>query len=421
VGNLVLHCDDCLNALAEFSADSIDSIVTDSPYGLNFMGKDWDHGVPGAHFWQAILRVAKPGAWMLSFGGTRTWHRLAVAIEDAGWEIRDTLMWVYGSGFPKSLDVAMSIDKRAKGHPQGSTKGDPDSPNFGKFKTQATEGKRSISDKGQHFGAGPGAYMLEQGIKYKRDLVATALPWRGWGTALKPAWEPIILARKPLEGTVAENVLKYGTGALNIDGCRVGCDSRPLRVGNYKQTADNVYAGRQNSSLMGGSLAVGETSLGRWSANLIHDGSEEILECFPEAKGQQGDLVNHNRTAQSPNKIFGVFGPKSDALARGDLGSAARFFYCAKASPSERNFGMDGSKNNHPTVKPLALCKYLCRLITPPGGVVLDPFMGSGSIGMAALSEGFKFVGIELEAESFKIAVARCQAMEKQRLEVPGA
>lgn len=306
---------------------SCDAVVTDPPYGLGFMGKGWDHGVPGIEFWTESLRVAKPGAHLLAFGGTRTFHRLVCAIEDAGWEIRDRVLWLYGSGFPKS---------------------------------------RNLHDE-----------------------------WEGWGTALKPAHEPIIVVRKPFKGTVTANVLIYGTGALNVDGCRVGTDDTR---GKSSQTALGVMNddGWKPREVMAGS------SCGRWPANVIHDGSEEVLAAFPHAPGQQGDLKNHSRDRVSKGR-YGDMAPAHDAIARIETDkSAARFFYCTKASKSDR-----GEGNTHPTVKPVKLMTYLCRLITPPNGVILDPFMGSGSTGVACVNENFSFVGIEKEVEYFRIAQQR--------------
>jgi site-specific DNA-methyltransferase (adenine-specific) len=297
-----IHTGDCREVLRDYPSDHFDSIVSDPPYGLSFMGKGWDRGVPGVEFWKETLRVAKPGAHLLAFGGTRTFHRLTVAIEDAGWEVRDCVMWLYGSGFPKS-----------------------------------------------HNG-----------------------PWGG--TALKPAWEPVIVARKPLDGTVAANVLRYGTGALNIDGCRVGGTE------------------------------------GRWPANFMHDGSPEVLAGFPlTGVSAGGRTANISKTSTIYGGGKGL-GQDIDAAAvrgdpgYGDSGSAARFFYCAKASRTDREEG-----NTHPTVKPTALMRYLCRLVTPRNGVVLDPFCGSGSTGKAAIIEGFRFVGIDLDSAHVAIAEARCQ------------
>ncbi len=286
---------DCLDRLRELPNCSVDACVTDPPYGLSFMGKAWDYDVPGADVWREVLRVLKPGGHLLAFAGTRTQHRMAVQIEDAGFEIRDMIAWVYGSGFPKSRNL------------------DGD--------------------------------------------------WQGWGTALKPALEPITVARKPLTGTVAANVLEHGTGAINVDGCRVGtCKNVPASVS--KKAPANCYGKFKES---GETPGVGghDPNIGRWPANLIHDGSDELC-----------------------------------AL----LSDAARFFYCAKASKADR-----GEGNGHPTVKPTELMRYLCRLVTPPSGVVLDPFMGSGSTGKAAVLEGFRFIGIEREAEYLEIARGRIE------------
>ena len=316
---------DCLEAMRGMDAASVDAIVTDPPYGLSFMGKHWDHGVPGVDFWVEALRVAKPGAHLLAFGGTRTYHRLACAIEDAGWEVRDCIAWVYGSGFPKSHNL----------------RGD----------------------------------------------------WHGWGTALKPAFEPIIVARKPLIGTVAENVTTHGTGAINVDGCRVGTDGGTRRSGQAPYSESGWRTGHE----------IVELNAGRWPANLIHDGSAEVVGLFPSSKGQQGDVrgTEKSRTGGEGTSCYGEYG-RVPAVKRGDSGSAARFFYCAKASKADR-----GEGNAHPTVKPTALMRYLCRLVTPPGGIVLDPFAGSGSTGKGAVLEGFNFIGIELDAEYAEIARAR--------------
>ena len=331
-----VHHGDCRDVMATMDASSVDAIVTDPPYGLAFMGKDWDHGVPGVEFWTEALRVAKPGAHLLAFGGTRTYHRLACAIEDAGWEIRDCVMWVYGSGFPKSHDVSKAIDKAAGAEREvvGSYKG---ASNIGTGSTNSyiTTERGKATD-----------------VSVTAPATDAARQWFGWGTALKPAWEPIIVARKPLCGTVAENVLTHGTGALNIDGCRAGA---------------------------------------RWPANVIHDG------------------IMHEH---------------------------GRYFYCAKASKADRDEGCEGlpvrqtvgggglnnpvsgaygsekapARNHHPTVKPTELMRNLVRLVTPPGGVVLDPFCGSGSTGRGAILEGMSFIGIDLDEDYLEIARRRINA-----------
>lgn len=347
----VLHYGDCLAVLRTLPDNSVDSVVTDPPYGLSFMGKKWDYDVPSVDVWAECLRVLKPGGHLLAFAGTRTQHRMAVRIEDAGFEIRDMIAWVYGSGFPKSRNLS----------------GD----------------------------------------------------WQGWGTALKPALEPITVARKPLVGTVAVNVLEHGTGALNIDGCRVEGEST-----RRTNTAEMGYHGGN----LANEYQTGSDA-GRWPANLIHDGSDEVVALFPDAPGQQGKVTGNEPTANGfsgPVKFSGMIGRQASGDPRGDSGSAARFFYCAKTSRKDRHEGLTDpgpqfehgttlrkventatTGNDHPTVKPTDLMAYLCRLVTPPGGVVLDPFMGSGSTGKAAMREGFRFIGIEREAEYLEIARAR--------------
>jgi site-specific DNA-methyltransferase (adenine-specific) len=402
---------DCREVMQTLHPESVDSIVSDPPYGLSFMGKGWDHGVPGVEFWAEALRVAKPGAHLLAFGGTRTYHRLACAIEDAGWEIRDCVMWVYGSGFPKSHDVSKAID-RAAGvlKPEG--------------KAFTVAGYSHAPDKLLHTAPSRG---------YVPPAPATdaARQWSGWGTALKPAWEPIIVARKPLCGTVAENVLTHGTGAINVDGCRVGND--------LITTTGRSDALHRPSNSMGAAwsgIVDSKPHIGRWPANLIHDGSEEVVGLFPvTAPSKAGWRNNSNKGHEGWGSGTIRSGPLYSGHA--DSGSAARFFYCAKASKADRDEGCEGlpvkrcsdgrssglssgmpekalapARNHHPTVKPTALMRYLCRLVTPPGGIVLDPFTGSGSTGKAAILEGFRFIGIEREAEYVEIAKARIAAVD---------
>ena len=344
IGNATLYLGDCMEILRAIPDNSVDSIVTDPPYGLSFMGKKWDYDVPSVDIWTECLRVLKPGGHLLAFAGTRTQHRMAVRIEDSGFEIRDMIAWVYGSGFPKS-----------------------------------------------HNGE-----------------------WGG--TALKPALEPITMARKPLIGTVAANVLAHGTGGLNIDGCRVEAEvgGRPLRevaaLRDDVQYSGNALAGRVDGSLAS-SRAVGATDLGRWPANLIHDGGDEIMAVFPITASGKAGADGHKRSASLHDTEAG-WGMRHDSDAGrlyGDTGSAARFFYCAKASKADR-----GEWNNHPTVKPTELMAYLCRLVTPVGGVVLDSFMGSGSTGKAAVQEGFRFIGCEREIEYFDIACRRIEQVHAQ-------
>jgi site-specific DNA-methyltransferase (adenine-specific) len=371
-----LHHGDCLEVLRGMADNSVDSIVTDPPYGLSFMGKKWDYDVPATDVWVECLRVLKPGGHLLAFAGTRTQHRMAVRIEDAGFEIRDMIAWVYGSGFPKSHN------------------GD----------------------------------------------------WGG--TALKPALEPITVARKPLDGTVEANWREHGTGTLNIDACRVAHDE-DLRDGaggipcRHDETtprgrSGQVSAGQRYADAGGTNFAAlpgprGGAPEGRWPANLIHDGSDEVLAAFPQAPGQQGKSSDSQRTKAN------VYGDLSDNgkeyEPRDDSGNAARFFYCAKASRNDRNEGLHAfeaklagcmnmrndahaqangltfayKQNTHPTVKPTDLMRYLCRLVTPPGGTVLDPFNGSGSTGKGAVLEGFQYIGIEREAEHIATSRARIE------------
>ncbi len=368
---------DCLDLMKAMDAESVDSIVTDPPYGLSFMGKDWDHGVPGVAFWLEALRVAKPGSHLLAFGGTRTFHRLAVAIEDAGWEIRDCVMWVYGSGFPKSKNVALSIDK-GEGHP-----------NRGKAIPTASTYQACDSERENKLVSNP-----VPPYEAKSDF---ARQWQGWGTALKPAWEPIIVARKPLCGTVAENVLTHGTGAINVDGCRVGTESTK----RVKEGGSNQFP-HEDDTWIPKTVQVGSDA-GRWPANLIHDGSDELNKLFPQTGISLGGKAGNDKAycGGFRQEYYGNTKP-----GFGDSGSAARFFYCAKASKSDR-----GDDNDHPTVKPTNLMQYLCRLVTPPGGTVLDPFMGSGSTGKGAVLEGFKFVGCEKESQYVEIARKRIESV----------
>lgn len=390
-----LHHGNCLDVLKTFQDNSVDSIVTDPPYGISFMGKTWDYDVPSVDIWIECLRVLKPGGYLLAFAGTKTQHRMAINIEDAGFEIRDMIAWVYGSGFPKSHNVANSIDKM-----------------FG----AGNRGQAIASGSKFHPTTGEARAPGELLDKYEART-EEGKGWEGFGTALKPAMEPITVARKPLIGTVAKNVLAYGTGALNIDGCRVVAEDggRPLRevapLRDDVQYNANSLSGRVDGSLAS-SKAAGLTNVGRWPANIIHDGSDEVLDAFPNAPGQQGDLLSHDKLRQSPNGIFGAMAPAKDHKARVDQDkSAARFFYCAKASKTDREEG-----NNHPTVKPTDLMRYLCRLVTPPSGIVLDPFMGSGSTGKAAMLEGLTFIGIELDSKYMEIAHARIEAaLQDQR------
>ena len=423
---------DRLNVLRSIPNCSVDSVVTDPPYGLRFMNKRWDCDVPPVEVWQECLRVLKPGGYLLSFSGTRTQHRMAVRIEDAGFEIRDMIAWVYGSGFPKSLDVSKAIDKAA-GESREIIGEIPDrwtgKGNSFNFSTDRPQSKISITGN---------------------PATDTAKQWQGWGTALKPALEPITVARKPLIGTVAENVVTHGTGAINVDGCRVGIDASD---NDYRKncSGDRGHEGTRNKSETGFTsirTGGGSSSFGRWPANLIHDGSDEVLSCFPQSSGQQGDVTGSEPSHTGTANCYGEYG-RVPAMKRGDSGSAARFFYCSKASNKDRNDGMDGAedkvlarsnqaqaeasrgsavdkssgaynkprirKNNHPTVKPTDLMRYLCRLVTPPGGIVIDPHMGSGSTGRGAILEGFRFIGIDNEFPYCEIAIRRILASVKEK------
>jgi site-specific DNA-methyltransferase (adenine-specific) len=368
---------DCLEKLKELPDCSVDSVVTDPPYGLSFMGKKWDYDVPSVEVWVECLRVLKPGGHLLAFAGTRTQHRMAVRIEDAGFEIRDMIAWVYGSGFPKSLDVSKAID-RAAGAEREKVRVTPRADTSG---TIAGSGEsRPWIEKSRELGYHEVAGSV--------PITAAAAAWQGWGTALKPALEPITVARKPFAATVAQNVLEWGTGAINVDGCRVeGWKPQVTQGVNSNASSFNVAKERRIS---------GDSNEGRWPANVMHDGSDEVVAGFP---------ITTSGTGAIRKSALGMFGLGGDGKANteyGDTGSAARFFYCAKASKKDRDDG-----NGHPTVKPTDLMRYLCRLITPPDGIVLDPFMGSGSTGKAAMLEGFDFIGIEREENYMEIAKAR--------------
>jgi site-specific DNA-methyltransferase (adenine-specific) len=407
---------DCLEVLRTIPEASVDAVVTDPPYGLSFMGKRWDYDVPSEDVWRECLRVLKPGGHLLAFAGTRTQHRMAVRIEDAGFEIRDMIAWVYGSGFPKSLDVSKAIDKAAGAEREVVGK--------------ATSWNRPDSEAGHtaRMNVSPGEYNITTAA------TEAARQWAGWGTALKPALEPITVARKPLVGTVAANVLEHGTGALNVDGCRVGSDAGWSYPNGRRGSG---WHGRESlSANLSEPMAATQ---GRWPANLIHDGSDEVVGLFPVTKSTQ------SMRGERGGNIYGNGkGPSGPDTLRGhtDTGSAARFFYCAKASKADRDEGCEGlearisgcmnmrndahaertgntyapKRNTHPTVKPTDLMRYLCRLVTPPGGLVLDPFAGSGSTGKAAILEGFRFLGIEREAEYVEIARARIAAAEPDQL-----
>jgi len=393
-----------LDELKKLDENSVDSIVTDPPYGLSFMGKKWDYDVPSSELWAEALRVLKPGGHLLAFAGTRTQHRMAVNIEDAGFEIRDMIAWVYGSGFPKSHNIGKAVDKIQGNDREEFTH---------KYASRRVE---SIKSNASH------EYGFD--TTKKTDTKGTS-PHEGWGTNLKPALEPITVARKPIsEKNIALNVLKWGTGGINIDGSRVKADLSYLdSKGN-----DKIVDSSKDIFVIPNRITRAEpNATGRFPANLIHDGSDEVVGLFPDTK--QGSDKKRNRST------LGSFGMPNDTTPEyADSGSAARYFYCAKASKKERNKGLEGFEerivndgretsidnayqrgdslraNTHPTVKPVKLMQYLVKLVTPEGGTVLDPFNGSGTTGIACKLENFNYVGIELDPEYVKLSEARIEA-----------
>ena len=508
---------DSQEKLKGLADNSVDSICCDPPYGLSFMGKKWDYDVPSSELWVEVMRVLKPGGHLLSFAGSRTYHRMAVNIEDAGFEIRDQIMWVYGVGFPKSHNIGKSVDKL-----QGN--------------------KREVTGQSRNGSNSLMGGLSDTVTSTTQDITKGSSPYEGWGTALKPAHEPIVVARKPLsEKTIAKNVLEWGTGGINIDGCRVEyqgeadkasatpqgkCTSNSSAgsapdvdmsevdyhgekywyknehkdlIKKWLDDEDYVWSELKENlespevynwcklpeindgdrilfdSIVGECVRLYESKrkeferpkqTGRFPANFIHDGSDEVVEKFPDSKG---DSANRKKRKQiDGDSIFGMTQNGLETDGYTDSGSAARFFkscpyetgegarffYCAKASKKDRNEGLEEFEatpklnnridqklmkcsfcnkykiatdfckcidpqwkvnkvgNNHPTVKPTALMQYLVRLVTPVGGTVLDPFMGSGSTGKACVLEGFDFIGIELDTEYCKIAQARIDAVK---------
>lgn len=423
-----------LDHLPTFADCTFDSCVTDPPYELGFMGKAWDKsGIAySVDMWREVYRVLKPGAYLLAFGGSRTYHRMACAIEDAGFEIRDQIQWIYGSGFPKSLDVSKAIDKAAGA--ERKALGITSAPNG---KAGGYEGERYKEKRQTAFG------VVQDQPEKSEPATEEARTWNGWGTALKPAHEPIVMARKPLEKglTVAQNVLKWGTGAINVDGCRIETDdllgggaenpdtNAVMKADGWDRPWMHDDAAREAHSARVRDNVQKAQSLGRFPANVIHDGSDEVVERFPE------QISGANPTSRNSAKFknaYGEFAGQEECVAaRGaESGTAARFFYTAKASKYDREAGLpeagrgvgalrDGNRDNtmparnhHPTVKPTDLMQYLCRLVTPPGGLILDPFLGSGSTAKAALIERFRVVGIELNPEYAAIADARCKSLQ---------
>jgi DNA modification methylase len=410
---------DMRERLRDLPDNSVDAVVTDPPYHLTsivkrfgsptaaplnnadakagrwgpyhrtssgFMGQQWDGGDLAfrAETWAEVLRVLKPGGHLVAFGGTRTYHRLAVGIEDAGFELRDLIAWLYGSGFPKSHDVAKGLDRMAG----ASREIIGEQTLTGTARIKGGSGYTVESAAGNYDAA-----EVRASIPITAPATEEAVEWDGWGTALKPALEPIALARKPLsEKSVAANVLKWGTGALNVAACRIEAE----RATGWGGGGSKLHNG--GLSREGGEARP--TELGRWPANLAHDGSPEVLAAFPETADSPSGLITQGGDHFSIGSREKTRGTQFQG--HGDSGSAARFFYCAKASRSDR-----GEGNDHPTVKPVALLVWLVRLITPPGGLVLDPFLGSGSVGIAAEIEQRPFIGVELRAEYAAIAERR--------------
>jgi DNA modification methylase len=423
--NVKLMLGNNIDKLKELPDNFVDSIVTDPPYGISFMNKKWDYDVPSVEFWKEVYRVLKPGGHILSFGGTRTYHRMVVNIEDAGFEIRDQIMWVYGSGFPKSLNIGKEVDKKLGN-------------------------EREVI--GIEKGAGSNKFTDGiNGLKPEYENTKGNTPYEGWGTGLKPANEPICMARKPIEEkTITDNVLKYGTGGINIDGCRIGTDDDLARKKYLVKSDEGRY--NYNNGKYPIEMGGDGHNEGRFPANFIID--EDASKILDE---QSGESISTKRRAEImplPKTPFN--GEKTDkGTDRGfnDTGGASRFFYVPKVGKKERNLGLDNfedkekdrgnalkcgtcglwilrasgesckcgddrvevkgtTKNNHPTVKPINLLTYLCRLITPKGGVILDPYMGSGSTGISALLEGFQFIGMEMDEDYFKIAETRINNYE---------
>jgi len=455
---------DCRETLKSLAAESVASIVTDPPYEIGFMGKGWDgSGVANdPDLWAECYRVLKPGGHVMAFGAARTYHRMACAIEDAGFEIRDSIHWVYGSGFPKSHNVSKGIDKAAG----ASREVVGTRPLIG-------NGKTMRSGFHQADGTGAGETIMQDTFDITAPATDDAKKWEGWGTALKPAHEPIVMARKPFTGTVAQNVLEHGTGALNIDRARIGSNDgyeqqwdRPISTNIGAARGRYISNGTQHSV----DLSANKPS-GRWPANVILTHSTECgPECTPDCPAREIDRQSGNvkdGIAVTRNgggrKIFGKpnDGAKIPDTGYGDKGGASRYFaqpewtpgdylasvYTPKAGKKERNAGLDGmptlnrykaggvggtggmrsvkaateSKpvaNHHPTVKPVALMRYLIRLVTPPGGTVLDPFLGSGTTAVAAILEKFEWIGCELTAEYLPIIEARCQ-WARENIEIP--
>jgi site-specific DNA-methyltransferase (adenine-specific) len=369
------HLGSMLDWLADYDGPLFDCCVTDPPYELGFMGKSWDS--TGIAFqvetWRRVYDALKPGAHLVAFSGTRTYHRMACAIEDAGFEIRDQLAWCYGSGFPKSHDVSKAIDKAAGAEREVVGEYDRRGQHDGCNRNSGAGGEH---DMRAHVGAI---------VPITAPATPEAQQWQGWGSALKPAWEPICLARKPLaEKSIAANVLAHGTGAINVDACRVGLGADKTPAPKSRNSSEPWFT--TASQNLGG-----DDTKARFPANLVHDGSDEVLAGFPETSS--GSISPHHKRTTS--KTANTFGERAapPEETHGDSGSAARFFYSAKAGP------LDRIGTAHATVKPVDLMRWLVRLVTPPGGRILEPFAGSGTTGIAAMAEGFDCTMIELVPE----------------------
>lgn len=539
IENVWLYQGDCVEVLRSWPEASVDAVVCDPPYGLEFMGKEWDKltrnllrpegkdaerveeygnsyagrrsrlpdlsktGGAEAQAWheawaRECLRVLKPGGHLIAFGGSRTWHRMACAVEDAGFEIRDSLMWLYGSGFPKSLDVSKAIAKRAGGEAAAKeaiawmkqererlqlSRVELETRIFGRSDGNVRNWEEGISlpqsglwekiraalgyaysphdavmQRGdEEVGVEDGSFGYQRGgERWEKERVLRAAAtdaakqWAGWGTALKPAHEPVILARKPPEGTIAANVQKWGTGALNIGGCRISTAGEEFRAPQSSPGArqgvvggDLGFSGNSDEAFHAAQRASIErtATLGRWPANIMLD--EEAGAMLDAQSGNRPGMSGGGVGRRDTSMFSGIGGVSKPEHMYGDSGGASRFFYCPKPSRREREHGLDGfpvrsagevtdredgsaglnspragagrtsgARNTHPTVKPVELMRYLCRLVTPPGGVVLDPFVGSGTTGMAARLEGFRFIGIDREAEYLQIAQARIAAAD---------
>jgi site-specific DNA-methyltransferase (adenine-specific) len=434
--NVDLRHGDCVELMRGMPENSVDSIVTDPPYELSFMGRKWDgSGIAySVEMWAEALRVLKPGGHLLAFGGTRTYHRMACAIEDAGFEIRDSIHWVYGSGFPKSLNIGKAIDKAAGAE-------------------REVIGTRTLYGTAASTNPVVGAMEGVSGVGASRDVPVTvaatdeARRWEGWGTALKPAHEPIVVARKPLAGTVAGNVLVWGTGGLNIDGCRVGTTVETWPAS--RSFAAGISAGYTDGLTKGATQATGDAPAGRWPANVVFD--RTAGEALDQQSGVSASNVRVSEDKDAAANTWALGRTGTTPRGHLDSGGASRFFtqadfgpddwpfvYQAKPSRKERNAGLDGlpekdvhrygagigegkdpnaparDGNHHPTVKPVALMRHLVRLVTPPGGTVLDPFAGSGTTLVAAVLEGFDAIGCEMTDEYLPIIEGRVAWAQEQ-------